>query len=244
MSDHVPTDQSSVIERLNPLATPPPLPALPHNTDVCWTWRGDDPASRVLYADVTGLTEISGESLRFFAMMMDRDDFALITLGMVEGLDKKKIKNFLRSAFPSNQPYNFFRHYKKEHCEKADHVRKRGENESDETGQSFREQNGSLRMGVHDFLDFLDATETLACDDDGTLLSERFVAYDGDNQEVPVVPGVDLLYMFDVDCPKLLHGLDDAYKRAFKLKEALPRGEWCMMNNVSAVNVVLFGKVT
>ena len=194
----------------------------------------------MLYADLTGLAVISCESLRFYAKMMDRDDIALITLGMVEGLDQVKIKDFLRSAFPSNQPYNFFRHYRKEQGEEANNTEKMGENKCDQPGQSFREQNGSLRMGVHDFLDFLEAAETVASDDDVVPSTKRFVAYDGDNQEVSVVPGVDLLYMFDVDCPRLLHGLDDAYKRVFKMKEAMPRGEWCMMNQVSAVNVIYF----
>jgi hypothetical protein len=218
------------LEKLVPLPEPP-LPDLPQNTDVRWTWRDDDPSSRILYADLRGLTSISIASQRFYAKMLDRDDFALITLGMVEGLDEETVKNFVRSAFPWNQPYNLFRHFRKETSKRNS----RGKNKSDENDQPFLEQNGSLRMGVHDFLDFLDANA--AGDSQST---KTFVAYDGDDNEVPIVPGVDLLYMFDVDCPKLVHRLEDVYERQFKMKGAFPRGGWCMMSHVSAAKRLAF----
>ena len=90
-------------------------------------------------------------------------------------------------------------------------------------------------MGVHDFLDFLDANAA-----GGSQSTKTFVAYDGVDNEVPIVPGIDLLYMFDVDCPKLVHRLEYVYERQFKMKGAFLRGGWCMMSHVSASKLSTF----
>ena len=45
-------------------------------------------------------------------------------------------------------------------------------------------------------------------------------------------------YMTDVDMPKVLHEVEEQYRRTFKIQEILPAGAWCMMNHVRDHGVV------
>jgi hypothetical protein len=100
-----------------------------------------------------------------------------------------------------------------------------------------------LEMSYEQYFKYLDCRQAaLAKGGDATEADTKMVISSktlGEDLELDVVKGLeldvvkDVVYMIDLDMPKLLSTTYDDFVANFKLKRILPGGKWCMMNAVS-----------
>jgi hypothetical protein len=95
----------------------------------------------------------------------------------------------------------------------------------------YEEMDGLLEMPIEQFFNYLDQREAAL---DGTADANLVIATPTPGQphlELDVIK--DVLYMIDLDLPRILPRTFDDFVSHFKMKEILPGGKWCMMNAVS-----------
>jgi hypothetical protein len=101
-------------------------------------------------------------------------------------------------------------------------------------GGEYVEMDGLLEMPIEQFLNYLDRREAAL---DGAADANLVISTPGQPRlELDVIK--DVLYMIDLDLPRILPRTFDDFVSNFKMKEILPGGKWCMMNAVRKLSVI------
>jgi hypothetical protein len=222
------TDEALVEESattLTPLPRASPPPVLPSSSGVKWSWNEEQ---RIVKADFTGVAEQDVQLVDklFYGKMMQRDDVTLVSKGLVENLDEKYWDlEFIKEAYGETR-YHRFRIFKR--MSDGSHVE--------------AVERGFLSMRICDFVDYLDMRDEVLRQGSE---NKCFVFINGGGKQQMIDVVIDVLYMIDVDMIKLLPCLYADFRFAFKMKEILPGGDWCLTNAVGSFDLIglwcLFG---
>ena len=96
----------------------------------------------------------------------------------------------------------------------------------------YSECEGYTSMKVADYLRYLNMHQAGGSD------NKRFTFVDAEGKTHSIDTEDTVYYTTDVDLPKVLHEVEDQYRRTFKIEEILTAGAWCMMNHVRNHGVV------
>mmetsp|Transcript_2478 Transcript_2478/g.3628 ORF Transcript_2478/g.3628 Transcript_2478/m.3628 type:complete len:969 (-) Transcript_2478:1192-4098(-) len=209
-------------EDLKEIPPPEPLPPFP-NTGKCH-WKFDE-MHRVLLVDFSassrsdGKFEIELEDERFFLQMLERNDIAVISEGLVstESLDPElwKLQHMQNSL--GKEYYHKFRRF---------------DTSLDQNGfENCKEVDSLLSMKIEDYIEYLNKRQN--------HLSQKledpsftFIDHEGKEKTINDV-GISALYMIDMDMIKSLPGLHSNFMKSFRFRDLLPGGSYCMMNKVA-----------
>ena len=220
------SDSSTVVKGTNQGSLPEPCPFWFHppcvNDGVIWSY---DETSRIVIANCSNVRDIHWRHKQYIGQLMERDDVTLIMEGLVSNL-ASKIKDLnllmkeLRVSF-GEKTYHNFRIYR-------------------------RVQDGSVvtykpaekfvtPMKVKDYVRYLN-----------TLMGENpdhlFSYVNDKGREIKFKKATDVvLYMLDIDMTHNLLNLNAAFNSEFKMKEILPGGKWCMLNQIGVGSRTFMG---
>lgn len=199
-------------ETLNPLPPPPGRPSIPKDLVGGWTY---DDESRVLRGVYTDIQHIPSQDRQFLLEIMERDDVTVITEGLLNMIDPRK--------------YNF-KYLVNEMRDSTYHKFRRFARFVDEQGvASYNECNGMVSMKPSEYVRYLERRNKAR---GGELPDQKMVYSEGTRSQEENEEDV-VLYMIDVEMSTYLKGLDDDFKRGFKVPDVLPAGSSCLLNNVS-----------
>ncbi|GKY91915.1 hypothetical protein MPSEU_000163100 [Mayamaea pseudoterrestris] len=213
---------------LPPMTPPPPRPVIPPSLSSHWWYEDDNP--RVLRANFKGLRPIPREDEDFLKLVMQCDQIAVVSDGLLEDhLSKDPIiwahENVVSEIGKIGEVglYHKFRHFVKKASES--HI--------------YDERDGYICMTTADYVKYLKLRET--ADRDG--VAKQFNYFCGcetcldDVDNEGVCPGHDIIdvrteaiYMTDVELPTFVHRLSGGFHKFFKMPQILPGGRWCIMN--------------
>jgi hypothetical protein len=213
---HDPSTLAVSADNLPPLPAAPPL-VIPTTTECKWAFNEE---SRVLLVNFNGIDRVSPGDKRAFAEMLQRDDITVVAEGLLEGMNPKLLSlDYMAVAV-------------------KDHVRVR-RYKRDTSGDyvTYEEKKGHLSMKLSDFLIYLEQRKKSLNPDHSGKTETVFSFTDRELKKVNV-DVTDPLYLIDMDMPNRLPYLHQELKKALKMPEILPGGEWCMMHQVLCSTLV------
>uniref|UniRef100_A0A7S2YQT9 JmjC domain-containing protein n=1 Tax=Entomoneis paludosa TaxID=265537 RepID=A0A7S2YQT9_9STRA len=206
-----------------------------------------DPKNRVLDVDFTNIPrhELSVSDLRDYAKVLERDDITVVSKGLFEASKRKPGLWDLRGI-------------QTESGDRVHHKFKRFVRTEDRA--IFKEEDYMLEGSIGTYIDYLDSHAKQSSQDntqnahsdigqrephinqeqegkeDSSNNENRqpfeFDFKDDEGKRVEINVDKDVLYMIDLDLPRIFPANYDDFVGNFKVKEILPGGEWCMMNGL------------
>jgi hypothetical protein len=207
---------------LSPLCAPPPLPALPDGGPIQYSF---DEETRVVLVDFSKAEIITERDKAMLNCLMQRDDLAVVSEGLLS-------RPFCLGEFLQNVELQFQgRTYHK--FRRFDRVQQ-GE------FYSYLEAEGYISMKVSCYIEYLKLLYR-GTDDDRSDFSFTYSYFDSSEQEKTEMIAdfrTVVFYMTDIEMPNLLpKSYNEFFLESFKLPEALPGGNWCMLNVVSLLQM-------
>ena len=196
---------------LRPLPKPLPPPEIPEALSKHWTY---DPQSRVLLGNFSNGRQVSDQDKEYIRAMMQRDDITVVSEGLFPRARMDKFSPHFILKDTMDQFYHKFRQFKRVEVDGL---------------VTYHELDGYLSMRVSKFFAYQELRWRLQ---NGGTEDSRFT-YEDDEGKCHVIDVSDnIIYMVDVEMSTYTPHLDCHFKKYFELEEALPGGEWCMMNSV------------
>ena len=204
---------TSELDALLPLPPPFPFRFNPPQLNDGVVWRCDD-TTRIVTVDFTNVSTIDWEHKLYYSHLLERDDILLLSEGLLPG-SIGDVRLFLKglSSDMGPVPLKLFREFR---AIKQGGFRK------------FKERTDEhISMTVTDYVRYLELFY-------GDNNDEPF-SYTNENGTTISISNVKdvVFYLLDVDMSQKLSHFDQDFKEAFKMKEILPGGEWCLLNYVS-----------
>jgi len=198
------------IDDLPDMDPPPAIPKFPTNLTGDWSIKEDQ---RVIYADFSHLdvTDIPTPDKDFFFRMMERDDFVLISKGLVSttilSLDELRMRF---TDIPAHKFKVFQRH--------------------EDGHEYYVEEAFHVALKVDEYMEYWRMRE------EGSTESFTFSPAVKDSEGYYVANVSETaIYMTDVEMPVMMSSAAQRYRDEFRIKEILPGGELCLMRPVSHV---------
>jgi len=202
------------LDELEPLPPPKASPKFPNDGRVRYKYE-DEVTKRILYADFTGVSreDISTDDLRTYASALSNDHITVISLGLIN-------QNALNSKLWD------LRTIQKESGSRVHHKFKRYTKTNPAV---YSEMDDLLEGPMGTFVDYLGA-HVNHLENDTT--EESSFGFRTEKGEPIQVNSKEVIYMLDLDLPRILPRHFSEFSRNFKLHEIMPGGDWCMMNAI------------
>jgi hypothetical protein len=210
---------------ISPLSPPPPLQDPPFPSKVKWQFCE---SSRVYHANFRGLavSQLTVEDLTFFGYLLERDDIAFVSEGLLEGLNPHEWRcSHLKSIYGDFR----FHSFRKFETIEAD------------GNTLYKEHDKTLSLTLRDFISYIEMWEdhqkrkSELSDIDTIDWRFDYEGRDKDGNAINEILDVrkDIVYLIDVDLGEKFRGLTKNFQDNFKMPKILPGGGLCLMRAVT-----------